>query len=94
MTRPDRLPDDRYLLADNERHRLALHFSKNAVDWCYAGIIDKTDDPRQSRNYPAMAFDGDDLLILTRSGDERATSAHEGNRLLLHRIKNFRALVY
>jgi len=94
MTSPERLADDRYGLPDNERHRLVLHFSKNCVDWCFAGLIDKTDDPRQARSYPAMAFDGDDLLVLSRSGDERARNAHDGNLLLLHRIKDFRNLVY
>lgn len=94
MTRPDRLPESRYALPDNERHRLVLHFSKNCIDWCFAGLIDKTDDPRQARSYPAMAFDGDDLLVLSRSGDENAKNAHDANLLLLHRIRNFRGLVY
>ncbi len=94
MTRPDRLPRSRYYLPDNERHRLVLHFSRNCIDWCFAGVIDKTDDPRQSRNYPAMAFDGDDLLVVARSGDERAKNAHDGNIMTLHRIRDFRNLVY
>ena len=94
MTRPERLPDSRYDLPDNERHRLALHFSRNCIDWCFAGLIDKTDDPRQARSYPAMVIDGDDLLVLARSGDENAKNAHDGNILTLHRIPNFRDLVY
>ena len=94
MTRPDRLPDSRYALPDNERHRLALHFSKNCIDWCFAGLVDKTDDPRQARSYASMAFAGDDLLILARSGNERAKNAHDGNLLTLHRVKQFRRLVY
>ena len=94
MTRPDLLPANRYNLPDNERHRLVLHFSKNCIDWCFAGIIDMTDDPKQARSYPSMVFDGDDLLVLSRSGDERAKNAHDGNLLLLHRIKNFRELIY
>ena len=44
--------------------------------------------------YPAMAFDGNDLLVLSRSGDENAKNAHDANLLLLHRIRNFRGLVY
>ncbi len=94
MTAPKHLPENRYGLPDNERHRLVLHFSKNCIDWCFAGVIDKTDDPRQARSYPAMAFDGDDLLVLSRSGDKRAKNAHDGNLLLLHRIRNFRDLPY
>jgi len=94
MTRPDRLPETRYGLPDNERHRLALHFSRNCVDWCFAGLVDKTDDPRQSRNYPSMAFDGDDLLVFARSGSPEAVNAHDGDILTLHRVREFRALVY
>ncbi|MBN1343472.1 MAG: exo-alpha-sialidase [Phycisphaerae bacterium] len=94
MTRPELLPENRYWLPDNERHRLVLHFSKNCIDWCYAGMIDKTDDARQSRNYPAMVIDGDDLLVLSRSGDELSKNAHDGNLLLLHRVPKFRDLVY
>ncbi len=94
MTRPGRLPERRYSLPDNERHRLVLHFSRNCMDWCFAGVIDMTDDPRQSRSYPTMAIDGDDLLVLARSGDEKAKNAHDGNILTLHRIRDFRSLVY
>jgi hypothetical protein len=94
MTRPERLPDNRYGLPDNERHRLVLHFSRNCIDWCFAGLIDKTNDPRQARSYPSMAFDGEDLLVLSRSGGEGARNAHDGELLLLHRIKGFRSLAY
>lgn len=94
MTHPKHLPESRYGLPDNERHRLVLHFSKNCIDWCFAGLIDKTGDPKQARSYPAMAFDGQDLLVLSRSGDKRAANAHDGNLLLLHRIKDFRKLAY
>ena len=72
MTRPDRLPDSRYYLPDNERHRLVLHFSRKCIDWCFAGVIDMTVDPRQSRNYPAMAFDGEDLLVLLETARNAA----------------------
>ena len=41
-----------------------------------------------------MDIDGDDLVILSRSGDERAKSAHDGNLITFHRVKNFRDLVY
>jgi hypothetical protein len=41
-----------------------------------------------------MAIDGDDLVILSRSGDQRAKSAHDGNLIAFHRVKSFRELVY
>ena len=94
MTRAERLPDDRYNLPYNERNRLQLHFSRNGVDWCFAGLVCAGKTPRESRHYASMAFDGDDLLILSRSGDEHALTAHNGNRITFHVVRNFRSLIY
>jgi hypothetical protein len=94
MTRPEALPKDRHQLPNNERTRLVLHFSKNMVDWCFAGLVAIGPGNRGARHYASMDFDGDDLVILARSGDERAQSAHNGNLITFHRVKNFRALVY
>jgi photosystem II stability/assembly factor-like uncharacterized protein len=38
--------------------------------------------------------DGNDLVILSRSGDTLVKSAHDGNLITFHRVKNFRELVY
>lgn len=94
MTRAELLPADRYSLPNNERHRLVLHFSKNLVDWCFAGVVAIGNTPLEARHYASMAIDGDDLVILSRSGDQRAKSAHDGNLITFHRVKNFRDLVY
>lgn len=94
MTRPDRLPDDRYNLPNNQRRRLQLHFSKNMVDWCFAGLVATGPVEKASRHYASMEIDGEDLVILSRSGDERAKSPHDGNLITFHRVKNFRDLVY
>ncbi len=94
MRRPDRLPAERYDLPNNERHRLVLHFSRNLIDWCFAGLVAKTESPKEARSYASMDIDGDDLVILSRSGDARAKSAHDGNLITFHRVRNFRTLVY
>jgi hypothetical protein len=94
MTRPTMLPKERYNLPNNERHRLALHFSRNCVDWCFAGLVTDTGHPEQSRNYASMVIDGADLHILSRSGDERAKNAHDGNLITFHTVKDFRDLIY
>lgn len=94
MTRPDLLPADRYGLPNNERHRLQLHFSTNAFDWCFAALVSVGDSPLQSRHYAAMAIDGDDLVIVSRSGDNQAASAHNCNMITFHRIAAFRKLAY
>lgn len=94
MTRLERLPEDRFHLPNNERHRLQLHFSKNLVDWCFAGIVALGGSVKQARHYASMAIDGDDLVVLSRSGDARAHGAHDGNIITFHRVKDFRRLVY
>ena len=43
-----------------------------------------------SRHYARLLFDGDDLLVLARSGDCRAKTLHDGNLITLHRVRNFR----
>ncbi len=94
MARPESLADDRFGLADNERQRLQLLFSTNAIDWCFAGIVTIGPSQGQARHYASMVIDGDDLQILSRSGDAQAESAHNGNLITFHTVKNFRDLVY
>jgi hypothetical protein len=94
MTRAERLSPERYNLPNNERHRLQLHFSRNCIDWCFAGLIAVGPSDKQSRHYASMAISGDDLMIVSRSGDERASNAHNGNFISFHKVENFRGLVY
>ncbi len=94
MSRPETLPPTRFGLPNNERHRLVLHFSRNLVDWCFAGLVARSASPKEARHYASMDVDGDDLVILSRSADARARSAHDGNLITFHRVRNFRSLVY
>jgi len=94
MTRAELLPSDRFDLPNNERHRLQLHFSKNCIDWCFAGLVDMGSSYKQSRHYASMVINGDDLYIASRTGDGNNKSAHDTNMITLHVIKNFRELVY
>ncbi len=94
MIRPDRMPADRYNLPNNERRRLQLQFSKNMIDWCFAGIVAIGPVEKASRHYAAMCIDGDDLVVLSRSGDVRAKNPHDTNMITFHRIRDFRSLVY
>ena len=94
MRRPDRLPATRYGLPNNERHVLALHYSRNCVDWWLAGLVAHGNSPREARHYASMCIDGDNLHVLSRSGDSRAHSAHDGNLITFHTVERFRKLVY
>ena len=91
---PDLMPADRYNLPNNERRRLQLHFSRNMIDWCFAGLLATGPVEKASRHYASMAINGNDLVVLSRSGDELATSPHDGNLITFHRVKYFRGLVY
>ena len=94
MTRAERLPENRFNLPNNERHRLQLHFSKNMVDWCFAGLVAAGATAKESRHYASMVIDGENICVLSRSGDSRAKSAHDGNLITFHTVRNFRSLVY
>ena len=94
MCPPDQLPPERYNLPNNERSRLVLYFSRNMVDWCFAGLVAKGGAPLETRHYASMTIDGEDLAILSRSGDSMAASPHNGNLITFHRIPGFRSLVY
>lgn len=94
MKRAELLPPERYNLPDNERRRLVLHFSRNCFDWCFAGVVAIGEKENMSRHYAAMVAKDDDLLVVSRSGDENAISAHDTNFVSFHKIKDFRGLVY
>lgn len=94
MRRADRLPPSRYNLPNNERRRLQLHFSHNLIDWCFAGLVAVGPSENASRHYASMEIDDEDLLVLSRSGDRHAKSAHDGNLITFHRIARFRGLAY
>ena len=94
MTRPERLPATRFSLPNNERQVLALHFSRNMIDWRMAGVVAQGNSAKESRHYASMLVDGEDLLVLSRSGDHRSKSAHDGNLITYHIVEHFRGLVY
>jgi hypothetical protein len=94
MTRAERLAQDRYNLPNNERRRLQLHFSKNCIDWCFAGLVAVGPAENASRHYASMVIDGADLHVLSRSGDGSARNAHDGNIITFHRVEDFRDLTY
>ncbi len=94
MHRPDALPPNRYNLPNNERRRLQLHFSRNCIDWCFAALVSVGPTEVASRHYASMVIDGEDLHVLSRSGDERARTAHDGNLITFHTVRNFRGLAY
>ena len=76
------------------RRRLALSFSPDLLHWTFAGLVAVGPADNGSRHYATMMISGNDLLIVSRSGDERARSAHDGDLVTFHRVKDFRKLIY
>ena len=78
----------------DERRRLALSYSADLLTWTLAGIVAVGPADNAARNYATMAISGDDILILSRSGDRRASSNHNNNLVTFHRVRNFRRLIF
>ena len=78
----------------NARRRLALSYSPDLLHWTFAGLVAVGPTDRSARHYATMIVNGDDLCIVSRSGDEQARNAHDGNIVTFHRVRNFRNLVY
>ncbi len=94
MKWPHKLPANRFNLPSQERRYLGLFVSKSFVDWQLLGMITAGgDSPVEARNYPSMTIAGDDLLVVSRSGDKDSATAHDSNLITFHRIKKFRTLL-
>ncbi len=91
FTRRETLPEGVFWV--DERQRLELYYSRNLFDWCCAGVVAKGAEVICSRHYASLLDCGDDLLVLSRSGDADAASTHDTDMITLHRIPNFRSLV-
>ena len=78
----------------NYRRRLALSYSPDLLKWTFAGLVAVGPADNAARHYASMIIHGDDLFIVSRSGDERARNSHDGNLVTFHRVKDFRDLIY
>ncbi len=79
------------------RNTLALMHSSNAVDWDIRYTLLHHPDPRKHAfQYPDWIFDGDDLLVLSRTcwedEDGDAPNHHDANFMTFHRVQAFREL--
>ena len=76
----------------SERNRLELFYSRNCFDWSSAGVVACGKSHLESRHYASLLPVGDDLLVLSRSGDSDAKNCHDTDLITLHKVKNFREL--
>ena len=75
----------------NERRILMLSYSADSLNWFQAGCIAMSKKPIQSFMYPSFDFDGDDIVLISRTSSE-SNSQHDADMSTFHRIRNFREL--
>ncbi len=75
------------------RNVLALVSSDDLKHWKVNTIVLRHRDPRHHAwQYVDWVFDGDDLIVASRTGWDDSHSFHDANYLTFHRVKNFRHL--
>jgi hypothetical protein len=94
MTRAKLLPPDRHGLPCDDTQRLQLHFSRNLVDWRFAGMIAAGGQARESRYGCGMAIRGNDLCVVFCGGDAACRNSQETNQISFCTIPDFRELAY
>lgn len=94
MVRLEYMPSDRHNLPNSQRNRLVLYHSSNCIDWIFSGVISIGSAEKQARNYPSMVVDGSDLLIASRAGTSAARDSQYTDAIMLHKVRDFRRLVY
>lgn len=80
--------------ARDDRQQLHLYFSRNLVDWSFAGCVDAGTAPTEGRHTCGMAIAGSDLLIVCCAGLAKPGSRGYTDRITFHLIPAFRELVY
>lgn len=71
-----------------------IPYSPDLLRWTFAGLVAVGPSDNESRHYATMMISGDDMFIVSRSGDENARNAHDNNLTTLHKVSDFRRLVY
>ena len=79
--------------AATSRRALMLHFSNDGLSWLPGGCIALAPTSTQSFMYPSMKIDGDDLVILSRTG-KHSDHHHDADLSTFHRVRNFRDLAW
>ena len=78
--------------ASNSRNVAALYSSVDAINWQYhKRLIDNSSlDPTQyGDQYISWEFDGDDIIMATRTADENANAAHNSNKIDFYRFTDW-----
>ena len=74
-----------------DRRSLTLWYSVDSLNWFPAGWVARAQDWTQSFHYPVMLIDGEDLILVSRTGRDSGNQ-HDVDTVTFHRIKHFRDL--
>jgi len=75
----------------SDRRSLTLWYSLDSLNWFPAGWVARAQGWTQSFHYPVMLIDGDDLILVSRTG-RNSGNQHDVDMATFHRIKDFRKL--
>lgn len=78
------------------RNVLSLAYSENLEQWhvlCDLINCEDMDARKVGFQYVSFAFDGDDIVYISRTAFNEAQSFHDNNYTTFDRVKNFRALI-
>ena len=72
------------------RQHLAMAVSKDFENWETVHSIVDARGTNNAFSYMEWLFDGDDIILLSRSAWNGANSAHDNNTLTFHRLENYK----
>lgn len=78
-------------IGGNDRRFLMLYYGLDGLNWFPAGCIARAGRLAQSFMYPSHIFDGDDLLVVSRSSIN-GKNRHDADACTFHRVRHFRRL--
>ena len=72
------------------RQHLAMAVSKDFENWETVCSIKDARGTNNAFSYMEWLFDGDDIILLSRSAWNGANSAHDNNCLTFHRVESYK----
>lgn len=76
---------------ETDRRSLTLWYSVDSLNWFPAGWVARTQDWTQAFHYPVMLIDGEDLILVSRTGRDSGNQ-HDVDMVTFHRVRRFRDL--
>lgn len=94
MTRCDRLSSDRPGVSSDERSCIQIHFSRNLVDWSFAGLVAQGCGDVSSMYECTVTVRNKDLYVLCRCAGKGRRNATDTDEIRMYTISDFRELAY